>query len=166
MIFWDLKLERESPSRIILANYKQKITDMISEYLVKPYLTPTTWPSMAQLCCRGCLQGHCSLLIADYYSKFITAENVRNPQSETVINKCRNVCSQVHIPKKLTTVSGPEYSSHKFRSFSKTWDILHKSISPHYYQANCLAARSIQNVKQALNKVKLNSEEHFLAILS
>ena len=39
-------------------------------------------------------------------------------------------------------------------------------ISPHYHQSKGLAERSIQTVKQTLNKAKLNSEDHFLATLS
>ena len=35
--------------------------------------------------------------------------------------------------------NGPEFSSQKFRSFSKTWDILRKTISSHYHQSNDLA---------------------------
>ena len=62
--------------------------------------------------------------------------------------------------------NGSECLSHKFCSFSKTWDILHKAISPHYQQSNDLAERSIQTVKQTLNKSKLNSEDHLLVMLS
>ena len=36
---------------------------------------------------------------------------------------------QFGIPKELITDNGPEFSSQKFPSFSKTWDILHKKIS-------------------------------------
>ena len=42
------------------------------------------------------LQGH-YLLIVDHYLKFIAVENLRNPQSETVINKCKKVFSQFGI---------------------------------------------------------------------
>ena len=45
------------------------------------------WTKHAANLCR--LQGHYCLLIADYYSKFITVENLQNLQSETVINKCK-----------------------------------------------------------------------------
>ena len=110
------------------------------------------------------LQSHYYLLIVNYISKFIAVENLQNPQSETVINKCKKVFSQFDIPKELITDNGPEF--HKFRSLSKTWDILHKTISPHYHQSNDLAERSIRTVKQTLNKAKLNSEDHFLAMLS
>ena len=106
------------------------------------------------------------MLIVDYYSKFIAVENLKNPQSETAINKCKEVFSEFGIPKEVITNNSPEFSSHKFRSFSKTWDILHKTISPHYHQLNGLVERSIQTVKRTLNKAKLNSEDLFLAMLS
>ena len=107
------------------------------------------------------------MLIVDYYSKHIAVENLKTPQSETVINICKKVFSQFGIPKELiATDNSPEFSSHKFCSFSKTRDILYKTISPHYHQSNGLAERSIQTVKQTLNKAKLNSEDHFLAMLS
>ena len=62
------------------------------------------------------------------------------------------------MPKEVIMDNGPKFSSHKFCSFSRTWDILHKTISPHYHQSNGLAERSIQTVKRTLNKAKLNSE--------
>ena len=65
------------------------------------------------------LQGHHYLLIVDYYSKLIAVENLQNPQSETVINKCKKVFSQFGIPKELITDNGPEFSSHIFHLFSK-----------------------------------------------
>ena len=107
------------------------------------------------------------MLIVHYYSKHIAVENLKTPQSETVTNICKKVFSQFGIPKELiATDNSPEFSSHKFCSFSKTRDILYKTISPHYHQSNGLAERSIQTVKQTLNKAKLNSEDHFLAMLS
>ena len=106
------------------------------------------------------------MLIVDCYSKFIAVENLQNTQSETVINRCKKVFSQFGIPKELITDNGPEFSSHKFRSFSKTWDLLQKTDSPRYHQSKYLAERSIQAVKRTLNKAKLSSEDHFLAMLS
>ena len=135
-----------------------------SETPIKHEIPDHPWTKCAADLFR--LQGHYYLLIVDYYSKFIAVENLKNSQSETVINKCKKVFSQFGIPKELITDNGPEFSSHKFRSFSKTWDILHKTISPHYHQSNGLAERSIQTVKRTVNKAKLNSEDHFLVMLS
>ena len=106
------------------------------------------------------------MLLIDYYLKFIAVENLQNLQSETVINKCKKAFSKFDIPKELITDNGSSFSSHKFSSFLKTWDILHKTISPHYHQSNGLTERSIQTVKQTLNKAKLNSEDLFLTMIS
>ena len=121
---------------------------------------------MDEVCCRPFLFTrslwfvNCWLLFKVYCCK-----NLQNHQSETVINNCKKVFSQFGIPKELNMDNGPEFSSHKFRSFSKTWDI-HKTISSHHHQSNGLAERFILTVKQTLNNVKFNSEDHFLAILS
>ena len=92
---------------------------------------------MDKVCFRSFrLEGHYYLLIVDCYSKFIAVEKLQNPQSETVNNKCKKVFIQFGIPKELITGNNPQLSGHKFRSFSKTWDILHKTISPNYHQSN------------------------------
>ena len=135
-----------------------------SETPIKPELPDHSWTKCATDLFR--LQGHYYLLIVDYYSTFIVVKNLQNPQSETVINKCMKVFSQFGIPKELLTNNGPEFSSHKLRSFSKPWDLLHKTISPNYHKSNSSAERSIQTVKRTLNKAKLNSEDHFPAMLS
>ena len=75
------------------------------------------------------------MLIVDYYSKFIAIKNLQNPQSKTVINKCKKLLSQFGIPNKLIMDNSSKFSCHKFCSFSKTWDTLHKMISPHYHQS-------------------------------
>ena len=135
-----------------------------SETPIKPEIPDHPWTKCAANLFR--LEGHYYLLTVDYYSKFIAVENLQNPQSETVINKCKKVFSQFGIPKELITDNDPQFSSHKFRSSSKTWDILHKTVSPHYHQSNSLAERFIQTVKRTPNEAKLNSEDHFLEMLS
>ena len=106
------------------------------------------------------------MITVDYYAKFDAAKNLRKCQSETVISKCKKTFSQSVTPKELIMDYGPEFSSHKFCSFSKTFDILHKTISPHYHQLNALTKRSIQTVKRTLRKAKLYSEHPFLSVLS
>ena len=116
-----------------------------SETLIKRKIPDHPWTKCTVDLFR--LQGHYYLLIDDYYSKFIAAENLQNPQSETVINKCKNVFWQFGIPEDLTTDNGPEFSSYKFRSFSKTWDMLQKKISSHYHKSNGLVEKCIQTFK-------------------
>ena len=121
------------------------------------YQTQNTWPPMDEVCCwpflftRSLLFVNCRLLFKDYCCRKFTKLSIWR-------------CNQFGIPKELTTDNGPEYSSHKFCSFSKTWE--HKTIILHYHQSYGLAERSIQTVKQTLNKAKRNSEDHFLTMLS
>ena len=112
------------------------------------------------------LQGHCYLSIVNYYSKFISAKNLQNSQSEIVIKECKKVFLHFRITKELNTDNIPEFSSHKFRLISKAWTILYKTISLHCYQSNDFAEKSIQTVKQTLNKAELNSKNRFLVTLS
>ena len=95
------------------------------------------------------------MLIVDYYSKFIAIENLQNPQSNTITNKCKKVFSKFGIPKELIMDSSRNFPSYKFRLFSKTWDILYKTISPYYHQSNGLAERSIQrtNINEFIRAV-------------
>ena len=112
-----------------------------------------------------CLHRHYYLLIINYYSKFIVIETLKNSQSSTVINKCKKTFSQFGTPKELVTNNGPEFSSHYFKSFLKTWDFEHWTSSPHFHQSNGLVEHSIQTVKCTLKKAKLANEDHYLSIL-
>ena len=87
-----------------------------SEAPIKPKIPEHPWTKCAADFFR--LQGHYYLLIVDYYSKFIAVKTLQNPQSETVINKCKKVFSKFGIPKELITESGPKFFSQKFCSFS------------------------------------------------
>ena len=60
-----------------------------SETTIKPEIPEHTCAKCAVDVFR--LQGHYYLLNVDYCSKFIAAENLRNPQSETAINKYKKI---------------------------------------------------------------------------
>ena len=77
------------------------------------------------------LYGHYYLLMIGYYSKFIIIETLKNLQSSTVINKCKKIFSQFGTPKELVTDNESEFTSHFFKSFSRTWNFKHQTISPH-----------------------------------
>ena len=87
---------------------------------------------------------------------------MKNLQSPTIINKCKKTLSQFGTPKELVTDNGPEFSSHYFKSFSKTCDFEHRNSSPHFHQSNGLVERSIQTVKHTLKKAKLANKILFL----
>ena len=111
------------------------------------------------------LYGHHYLLVVDYNSKFIAVENLKNLQSLTIINKRNKIFSQYDISKEPITDNGPEFTSHHFKKFSKSWDFTQQTVSPRYHQSNGLVKRSIQTVKQTLKKTKYDQQDEYLALL-
>ena len=111
------------------------------------------------------LYGHYYLLIVNYYSKFIVIETLKNLESSTVINKCKKTFSQFGTTKELVNDNGPEFSSNYFKSFSRTWDLEHQTISPNFHESNGLVECSIQTIKRTLKKSKSANEDHHLSIL-
>ena len=104
-------------------------------------------------------------MIDYYYSKFIIIETLKNLQASTVRNKCKKIFSQFETPKELVTNNGPEFTSHYFKLFLRTWHFEHRIISPHFHQSNGLVECAIQTVKHALIKPKLANEDHYLSML-
>ena len=141
----------------------REIEDMIKRCPTSLAFRNQAWTKIAADLFR--LHGHYYLLIIDYYWKFIVFETLRNLQPLTVINKCKKIFSQFGTPKELVTDNGPEFSSHYFKSFSRTWDFEHRTIRPHFHQSNGLVERSIQTAKQTLKNAKLANEDHYLLIL-
>ena len=78
----------------------------LSETPTKPEVSDHPWTKCAADLFRLLL-----FTFFDNYSKFIPAENLQKPQSETVINKCKKVFSQFGKPKELITDNGPKFSS-------------------------------------------------------
>ena len=74
-------------------------------------------------------------MVVDYNSKFVAVENLKNSQSLTVINKYKKIFSQYGIPKELTTDNRPEFTSHHFKKFSKSWGFKRQTVRPHYHQS-------------------------------
>ena len=81
------------------------------------------------------------------------------------MNKCKNIFSQFGSPKELVTDNWPEFFSHYFKSFSRTWDFEHRTINLHFYQSNGLVEHIIQAIKGTIKKAKLANEDHFLSML-
>ncbi|CAI6364555.1 unnamed protein product [Macrosiphum euphorbiae] len=100
------------------------------------------------------------LLVVDYYSKFKEiAHSTSGFTSTSVIQHLKSMFARFGIPFSIVSDNGPPFSSLEFKQFMSEWDIEHITSSPHYYQSNGLAERSIQSIKKLLKKfkkVKLN----------
>ena len=68
-------------------------------------------------------------------------------------------------PVKFVTDNGPQYSSAAFREFSHTYGFTHVTSSPLYPQSNGLSERTVQTVKNVLQKCKESGQDPHLAML-
>lgn len=105
------------------------------------------------------------LVVVDYYSKFPVVKKLSNIQSSTVIAQLKSVFEEHGIPSKLVTDNGPQYSSAAFQEFSRNYRFVHVSSSPPYPQSNGLSERTVQTVKDLLQKCKESGQDPHLAML-
>ena len=63
------------------------------------------------------------------------------------------------IPVTVIYDNGPQFSSHKYRSFTKDWQFSHITSSPCYPRANGLAEISVKSVKKLLKKCNRDHQE-------
>ena len=105
------------------------------------------------------------LLVVDYYSKFPVVKKLANTQSSTVIAHLKSVLEEHGIPSKFVTDNGLQYSSTAFHEFSHSYGFTHVTSSPLYPQSNGLSERTVQTVKNVLQKCKESGQDPHLAML-
>ena len=88
-------------------------------------------------------------LIAIDYMYFELAQ-LPNASSDTVIAHMRSIFARHGIPKGAFSDNGPQYSSHEFKKFSKSWDFVHKIFSPEFPQSSGFVERAIQTINKTL----------------
>ena len=61
--------------------------------------------------------------------------------------------------------NGPQYTSQEFREFAQDWNFLHVTTTPYHPQANGLAERTVQTVKNFLTKPHTKGRDPSISIL-
>ena len=107
------------------------------------------------------------VLIVDVFSGYpeISLLN-QSTASEAVINALKSTFARHGIPNTVFSDNGPQYSSHKFAEFAKTWGFIHDTSSPTYAQSNGLAERYVQTIKNLLIKALETGEDPYIALLA
>ncbi len=67
----------------------------------------------------------------------------------------------------LISDNGPQFSSQKYKEFSKYYQFSHETSSPHYAQSNGKVEKAVQTVKKTkkLKKTTLDKQDYHLALL-
>jgi len=105
------------------------------------------------------------LLLSDYYSKFPLVRKLNNIQSDTTIAHLKSIFEEHGIPNKLVTGNDTQFTSALFQEFCSTYGFTHLTTSPYYLQANGFIERTVQTVKNLLQKCKESGADPHLAML-
>ena len=105
------------------------------------------------------------LITVDYYSNFWEVDLLPSTESTMVINKLKNHYERYGIPDTIVSDGGPQYVSHEFAKFCKSWDIIHVTSSPYNSKANGKAESAVKTYKQIMRKSKDACSDPYLAIL-
>ena len=105
------------------------------------------------------------LIVVDYYSRYPEVSELRNTKARTVINKTKSIFSRHGIPESVVSDNGPQYSSEEYKQFAKDYNFIHNTISPRYPQSGGLHEKTVQTVKNLLEKCKVANQDPYFALL-
>ena len=98
----------------------------------------------------------------DFYSRFIEISKLSGITADDVIGLLKSIFARHGIPNEVVSDNGPQYSSQRFADFSKEYNFVHTTSSPHYPQANGEAERAVRTIKSLSKK----NSDHYQALLS
>ena len=105
------------------------------------------------------------LLLSDYYRKFPLVRKLNNIRSDTTIAHLKSIFEEHGIPNKLVAGNDTQFTSALFQEFCSTYGFIHVTTSPYYPQANGFIERTVQPVKNLLQKCKESGAHPHLAML-
>ena len=105
------------------------------------------------------LNGVHYLLTVDYFSRYPEVTKLACTTSSIIITALKAVFSRHGIPE---VVRRPQYSSHEFAAFAKSYGFKHATSSPLYPQSNGQAERTVKTVKQLISQ----SNDPYLTLMT
>lgn len=107
-------------------------------------------------------EGRNYALFIDYYSRWIEVVELRNQTGLEVVRKFRTIIARFGAPIEIRSDNGPCYISKEWNDLMSQFNIKHVTSSPHHHEANGLAERGIQTVKNMWRK----EEDKNLALMA
>ena len=106
------------------------------------------------------------LLIVDYYNRFPVLHKLSSTMSRALVQEMEAVFAKLGVPNIIVSDGGPQYTSARFRNFTKDWQIEHRVSSPRNPQSNGMAEHCVQTMKASLIKIIEEGEDMDLALLT
>ena len=102
------------------------------------------------------------ILIIDLFSHFAVVRQLSGENTRTVSKAMQDIFVDFGIPGAITSDNGPCHKSQEFRDFCARFEINHITGASYNHQANSIAERMIQTIKQLMVK---NQNDTWLAML-
>ena len=77
----------------------------------------------------------------------------------------KSIFARHGIPDEVVSDKGPQFACAEFRNFAKVWEFQHTTSSPGYPQSNEQVERTVQTVKNLLQKAHESGQDPYLSIL-
>ncbi|XP_048252587.1 uncharacterized protein K02A2.6-like [Haliotis rufescens] len=112
------------------------------------------------------MDGREYLVVVDYYSRYFEVALLTNTKASTVITHIKSIFGRHGVPMRVVSDNGPQYACAEFKTFCDKWKFEHITSSPLYPQANGLAEKTVQTLKQLLRKSRQSHADPYLAMLA
>ena len=112
------------------------------------------------------IEGNHYLIMVDYYSNFIEVAPLQHDtRTSTVVKQMKANIARYGIMDTLISDNGPQFASGEFKKFMSDYGINHVTSSPLHQQANGLAERAVQSIKNLIKKCFETGEDIYLGLL-
>ena len=140
---------------------RPNITPRHEEPLLPPTLPDYPWQRIAAD--LFFLKGINYLAVMDYYSRYPEVIRLKATYtSSDIITALKSIFSRYGIPEILRSDNGPQFTSHEFREFAKSYGFSSVTSSPLYPRSNGQAERTVQTLRKLLTE----SDDLYLALLN
>ena len=102
------------------------------------------------------------ILVIDLFSRFPVIRRLAGESSHVVVEAIKDILCDFGMPETIITDNGSCYKSQEFLNFCARFEIEHITGSAYNHQANAIAERSIQTIKNLMVK---NPRDVWLALL-
>ncbi|CAH1366264.1 unnamed protein product [Tenebrio molitor] len=92
------------------------------------------------------------LVTVDQYSDFFEIDELKHANTEYTIQLCKRNFSRYGIPTTVITDNGSNFTSEKFKRFTKEWNFQHITSSPNHQQGNGKAEAAVKIAKGLIKK--------------
>ena len=93
------------------------------------------------------------LIVADYFSKFPYVFPVASSHHFKTISHLCELFAAEGVPAIVMSDNGPPFNGEEFRQFSRDFDFIHTTSSPHFHQLNGFIESMVKKVKNAYKKM-------------